>query len=166
MTAQLPDDDRIRSALRHARRQRRRNAGLDVAVGDLVVYLDDDNVMGPAVAAGDLMAADRHPADELFYGADVVGAPGSGRPRRLPTVHLAPFDRDRRRRGNYSIRTRWPTAGTLAEAHYDEALAANVDWDFLLRATRVPRPGLVVPAIVSVYGTDAADRLTGSSTGA
>ncbi len=139
-----------------------RNCGLDAARGELVAYLDDDNVMGPLWLRALVWAAERHPEAEVFYGAEVVDAPGArGYAGSFPALHLERFDRRRLRHGNYIDQNVVAHRRGLRDAYYDESLAANVDWDFLLRAT-AERDPVMVPVLASLYSTDAEDRLTGS----
>ena len=75
-------------------------------------------------------------------------------------LNVAPFDRRRLERGNYLDQGVLAHRRTLTDAHYDESLAASVDWDFLLRATAEHDPALI-PVVASCYRTDAPDRITG-----
>ena len=76
VTAVLPDDDRI-DVVRSTRGgvSAARNVGLDAARGELVAYLDDDNLMGPLWTKAIAWAAGRQPDVQLFYGAELVDAP-------------------------------------------------------------------------------------------
>jgi hypothetical protein len=163
----LPDDDRI-DVVRSSGTgvSAARNTGLDQARGDLIAYLDDDNLMGPQWLRAVAWAGVEHPDVELFYGAELIDEPRErGRAGTIPTLHLAPFDRRRLARGNYIDQNAVAHRRSLPEAHYDESLAANVDWDFLLRATARREP-LLVPVVASLYRTGAPDRLTVSEAAA
>ena len=159
----LPDDDRIEVVRSSGTGvSAARNTGLDRARGELIAYLDDDNLMGPLWLKGVALASARYPDAELFFGAELVDSPPErGLTGSLPVLHLAEFDRKRLRRGNYLDQNVIAHRRDLPEAHYDEALPANVDWDFLLRAT-AQRDPVMIPLVASCYLTDKDDRLTGS----
>ena len=57
-----------------------RNAGLKAASGDVVCYLDDDNLMLPLWLKAVAWAFGRQPEADLFYGARVIEVAGTGHP--------------------------------------------------------------------------------------
>ncbi len=160
----LPEDSRIEIvASSGSGVSAARNTGLDAARGDLVAYLDDDNVMGPSWLEAVAWAGRTYPDSDLFYGAELVDDPTErGHTGTLPALHLVRFDRQRLARGNYIDQDALAHRRTLPQAHYDESLVANVDWDFLLRITAECEP-VMIPVVASLYSTDAPDRLTGSA---
>ena len=130
-----------------------RNIALDGASGELVAYLDDDNVMFPVWLAGLVDAAQRHPDAPLLYGARITRDP-SGDER----VHLGDFDRRSLERHNI-IDT--GQLGHRADPHvrWDADLPRFSDWDLVLRLTD-ERPGVPVPARAVGYTTEAPDRIS------
>ena len=94
-----------------------RNVGLDAARGELVAYLDDDNLMGPLWTKAVVWAAGRAPDVQLFYGAELVDGPiergrAGWRPEPTPTCRstVVVFSVATTRSGVIAPRT-------LAEAH-------------------------------------------------
>jgi glycosyltransferase involved in cell wall biosynthesis len=143
-----------------------RNLGLEAARGDLVAYLDDDNVMHPGWLRAAVWAlGEREPQASVAYGARVVeevGVIGPGGERELSApLQLEAFDRERLRLGNYI------DLGTIVhrrghpEARFDEELAVLHDWDLVIRLTAEEEP-VLLPAVALLYRTGAPGRLTGS----
>src|SRR4051794_38519443 len=67
-----------------------RNVGLDAATGEIVVYLDDDNIMFPLWLAGVAWLFDSHPGCDVAYGARVHQTLSDS----LPEIEFEPFDAD------------------------------------------------------------------------
>ena len=141
-----------------------RNRGLERATGDVVAYLDDDNVMHPEWLRAVAWAfEERRPGTRVLYGARIVEERGVVDPeadRDLSSpLQLEAFDRARLRVGNYI------DLGSIAhrrdhpEARFDEELAVLHDWDLILRLTAEEEP-VVLPAVALLYGTGAPERLT------
>lgn len=129
-----------------------RNAGLEAASGELVTYLDDDNVMFPVWLAALVDAAREHPDAPLLYGARVTRVHGRER------VHLDDFDRRRLEQAN-SIDTGQIGHRADQQLRWDPALLRFSDWDFALRLTE-DRAGVPVPALAVGYTTEAPDRVS------
>ena len=135
-----------------------RNAGLARARGDVIVYLDDDNVMAPLWCKAVVWAFDRFPAHGALYGARIIEE-GSARPLpgELPAAALRAFDRRALERTNYI------DMGVIAhrrdhpEGHLDESLPGLRDWDLILRLTEESEP-LVLPVVACLYTTGAVGR--------
>ena len=162
--SQLPSDERVR-AVRSPRGgvSAARNAGLEAARGDFVAYVDDDNLMAPLWLKAVVWSASRHEEASIFLGAQIVGSgTARGRPEPEPVLCFEPFDRRRLWRGNYIDQGAIAHRRDLPEAHYDESLPANVDWDLLLRITERRDP-VMVPVVSGHYSVDAPDRLTDSA---
>lgn len=140
-----------------------RNAGLAVATGDIVCYLDDDNLMQPLWIKAVVWAFGIQPGLEVVYGAQVVeGAPEEdARGRSLPELRFVPFDRRRLESANFIDMGVIAHLRTLPGAHFDESLAALGDWDLILRLTR-DAPALALPVVASLYTTSAQNRLSES----
>ena len=137
------EDPRIRSFSARARGSiPARNQALAVATGEIIVYLDDDNLMLPSWLAAVAWAFATHPGYDVVYGARVLererdtlpelpapwksfahctphDRPSSGRDRsrQLPPSHQPPEQRPNRRR---------PTDGSSSRR---VATSANSDPD-------------------------------------
>ena len=122
-----------------------RNAGLAVARGRYVVYLDDDDIYLPNHLAMLTEAFEQHPGCVIYTGVEYVNEKledgqrielGRGQPFK----HEA-FDRDRLFVQNYIPVNTWAHLRemTATVGGFDIGLAAFEDWDMLLRlATRYP----------------------------
>jgi hypothetical protein len=161
LEAAVARDPRVRSLrVDHGGVGAARNAGLEAAEGALVAYLDDDNAMHPRWLKSVVWAFEQRPAVEVIYGAVVIDDYNRGLegPPALPIAALTPFDRARLSEENPAdISTIAHRAG-LAEARFDESLAAMADWDLLARLCSERDP-LVLPAIACFYSTARPDRL-------
>ncbi len=156
-------DDRIRLVeIEHGGVCRARNVGLELAKGEIVTYLDDDNWLDPGWLHAIAWAFRNHPDDDVLYGVRVIDdvnrvhglAPGG-----WPWLQFLPFDRAGLECGNLA------DMGVIAhrascQARFDERLVECGDWDFLLALTEHVTP-LELPAIAFYYRTDGTDRLTG-----
>ena len=163
------DDPRI-SRLRseHVGCSGARNVALAAVRGDVVAYLDDDNVMHPRWLTSVAWAFSQRPDVDVVCGARVVDDydrlhdwQDSG---GMPWIQYEPFDRDRLELGNTADIGVMAHRSGLAEMHFDEDLVVYGDWDLLLRLTR-EKPPLELPAIAIAYATDTPERLsTGDQT--
>lgn len=137
-----------------------RNRGLELARGDVVCYLDDDNRLHPLWVKSLAWAFSRWTALEVAYGARVVEDPDElASPEVAALIHLEPFDRSRLEVGNFIDVGVLAHRGGLPGVRFDEALSALADWDLVLRLTR-DRVAVPLPVIAVLYSTSAPDRLT------
>jgi predicted AlkP superfamily phosphohydrolase/phosphomutase len=140
-----------------------RNAGLDLARGSLVVYLDDDNRLDAGWLQAVVRAFADHPEHGVLYGArviddeDRVHGRGAG---GWPWLQFAPYDRAVLEQGNIADMGVVAHRAGIPGARFDETFWECGDWDFLLSVTEDHDP-LEVPAIAFYYRTDGDDRLTG-----
>jgi hypothetical protein len=162
------DDERIRwSRKDHGGACAARNHALRLAGGDLVAYLDDDNVMDPDWLFAVAWAFEQRPDRHVLYGAFVIDdlsrLSDDTASAELPRVILHPFSREGLRRSNLADTGSIAHRAALPGALWDESLREMGDWDLLLRLTADQDP-LVLPAIAHYYTTDAPDRLTNGPT--
>jgi glycosyl transferase family 2 len=139
-----------------------RNRGLEVARGEVVVYLDDDNAMHPLWLKAVAWALAMHQEAQVAYGARVIEDSrglGIDTADLSAPIHFEPFDRRRLEEGNFIDIGVLAHRGGMAQARFDETLAGLEDWDMILRLTR-DRPALPLPAIAVLYSTTAPGRLS------
>ncbi len=161
-------DDRITACeIAHGGPCAARNVGLDVASGDIITYLDDDNTLDPGWLHAVSWAFENNPERSVLYGARVIddwdrvldlGTTG------WPRVQFNPFDRASLEWGNNTDMGVIAHRAGLPAARFDESLWECGDWDFLLALTEDCVP-LELPAIAVYYRTDGQDRLTGAHHG-
>jgi Glycosyl transferase family 2 len=157
------DDPRVRSLrVPHGGCCAARNAALDVAKGEIVAYLDDDNTMHPLWLKALAWAFTERPEVDVLYGAFVVDdvhridQQGSG---AFPRLFLHPYDRAHLEQSNVADMGAIAHRAGLPEARFDESLVEMGDWDLLCRLT-AERDPLVLPAVACFYSTDAPNRLS------
>lgn len=139
-----------------------RNAGLDRADGEIVCYLDDDNVMHPCWLQAVAHVFSRREDVDVAYGIAVAEhrIPGElGEHGWWPSFWQLPWSRENVLRENVT------DAGSLAHrrdlegVHFDEEIAAVEDWELLLRLT-TDREALAIPALSHAYSMEGEDRMS------
>jgi glycosyltransferase involved in cell wall biosynthesis len=161
------DDPRIRSfRVPHAGSSAARNAALDQATGDIIAYLDDDNMMHHLWLKSVAWAFDQRPNVDVLYGAIIlddverVNQRGSG---SFAKLFFRSYDRKVLLNENLADMGAIAHRARLPGARFDESLVIGVDWDLLCRLT-ADRDPLVLPAIACFYFTDAPNRISGGTT--
>jgi len=138
-----------------------RNIGLDVATGNIVAYLDDDNVMHPGWLKAVAWAFSRWTGTESLYGARIIEddrtdpMPGGA----FPSIEFLPYDRERLEQANFIDQNVLAHRAGLPEALQDPTLSAASDWDVALRISG-RRPPLELPALGCIYSSGAPGRLS------
>jgi hypothetical protein len=161
------DDSRISwSRIRGSGAAGARNAALKQVRGEVIAYLDDDNMMDPDWLYAVVWAFEQRPDADVLYGAfvidDMLRVTGeeSG---AMPWAFLYEWDREALSRGNLADMSSIAHRSGLSGAWFDEQLHELNDWDLLIRLT-VDKDPLVLPAIACYYTTDAPRRLTKGQT--
>jgi glycosyltransferase involved in cell wall biosynthesis len=139
-----------------------RNRALDVVTGDVVAYLDDDNLMLPLWCKAVVWAFDQRPDANVLYGArlidDVVRARKEGE-GALPSMQFEAFDFDVLTEHNFTDMNVLAHRVGLPEGRFDESVSTYGDWDLFWRLTR-HRPPIELPVIACHYSTDGDHRLS------
>jgi hypothetical protein len=160
------DDPRIRSfRIPHGGSSAARNAALDQATGDIIAYVDDDNMMHPLWLKAVAWAFGQRPNVDVLYGGIIiddverVDNRGSG---SFAKPYLPPYDRKVLLHENLADMSAIAHRPRLPGARFDESLTTAGDWDLLCRLT-ADRDPLVLPAIACFYFTDAPNRLSAAA---
>ena len=161
------EDERVRVVRTPARRGAGAafNIGLEAATGDIITFLDDDNVMHPEWLRSVVWAFSTFPEVDALYGARANEDPGAEhgiRSGMLPTLEFARYDRDRHERANYVDRNTVAFRSSLRHVTYDETLKAALDWDHSLRLFGEAEP-LALPALSCYYRTLVPGRISDSA---
>jgi glycosyltransferase involved in cell wall biosynthesis len=131
------------------------NAALGATRGELITFLDDDNLMHRDWLRSVVWAFGAFPHRSTLYGARIIENPearhGVGRDR-LPIVHLEPYDRTRMEQRNFVDRGTIALRAGLGDVRFDETLAGGIDWEHALRLFARSEP-LVLPAVAGYYRT-------------
>jgi glycosyltransferase involved in cell wall biosynthesis len=138
-----------------------RNLGLDAATGDILTFLDDDNLMDPGWLHAVAWAFDRWPETNVLYGARIIeDAPAmkSQPSGALPNLDWEAFDRRRLEQGNYIDMNTIALRPGLDGLRFDESLHSSIDWQLMLTLT-AQDPPFELPAIACVYRTYAPNRI-------
>ena len=140
-----------------------RNLGLAAATGDVVAYLDDDNVMHPLWLHAVAWAFTTFPEIDSLYGARVVEGEEKVlglRGGRLPELHFVPFNQRLLGVANFIDTGVFAHRRDLPGARFDESLSHGTeDWDLVGRLAAASPP-LALPVIASLYSTRGQQRLS------
>ena len=141
-----------------------RNLGLDAARGDLIAYLDDDNLFDPQWLKAIVLTFNSFPQQSVCYGAMVFD--DGGRVHFNDTngragFHFVAWDREKIREDNFVDMN--VLAHRRSPIRFDEEIAHFGDWDLLLRLTPDADP-VEVPAIAAYYRTDVEGRMSTAMT--
>ena len=138
-----------------------RNLALGAATGEIITFLDDDNVMDPLWLHAVAWAFGRWPDTQVLYGARIVeDAPAakSEPSGALPNLDWEAFDRRRLEQGNYIDMNTIALRAGLEDCRFDETLRSSIDWQLMLTLTARHVP-FELPALACVYRTYAPNRI-------
>lgn len=139
-----------------------RNAGLDRARGEIVCYLDDDNVMHPGWLQAVAHVFSKREDIDVAYGISLAEhrIPGDlGEHGWWPSFWQLPWSRERLLEENVTDAGSLAHRRELEQARFDEDLSTGEDWDMLLRLT-VDKDALAVPALSHAYSMEGVDRMS------
>ncbi len=137
-----------------------RNAALDAAYGQVIAYLDDDNLWDPHWLKAVAWTFQALPDTSVCYGVRVFDDEGRALRRMVSAraaMHFLPWDPELILTQNLTDMN--VIAHRRSAVRFDERLAYYGDWDLLLKLTRDARP-VEVPAIAVYYRTHSEDRLS------
>ena len=135
-----------------------RNAGIMLAKGDWITYLDTDNYVSPDFLEIFKNAILLNPVSKCFYARFRRKSDNVVRGRR--------FDWNRLRRRNYIDMGTFCHHKSLYDelGGFDENMSRLVDWDLILRYTK-KYPACFIPSIVMCYNDkDGKNRISNTAT--
>jgi hypothetical protein len=137
-----------------------RNLALDSAYGEVIAYLDDDNLFDPHWLKAVAWTFRSLPDTSVCYGVRVFDDEGRALRRIVsgrPSMHFLGWDAEAILTENLADMN--VLAHRRGPIRFDEELAYYADWDLLIRLARDTRP-VELPAIAVYYRTHVDDRLS------
>lgn len=134
-----------------------RNRGLAEGRGDIVAYLDSDNVWYPHYLAAMIEAFDAHPEQPSVYAAQLMVDRATGQ----ASIRADPFSKDRLRTEMYIDLNVFAHRRSLftSRGGFDESLQRFLDWDLVQRYTSDAAP-LLLSVLGGRYEEGNWDRIT------
>lgn len=139
-----------------------RNVGLEQASGEIVCYLDDDNVMHPAWLQAVAHVFSTRVDVDVAYGVSLAEhriPDDLGEHGWWPAFWQLPWSREALLEENLTDIGSLAHRRVLDEARFDEQVSGGEDWDLLLRLTR-DRDAFAIPALSHAYSMAGADRMS------
>lgn len=139
-----------------------RNYAFNHSTGDIVVYLDDDNIMQKNWLKAVSYAFQHWPDKNVLLSARLIDDLNRAINHKIPSLPYIQFERFDRKK---LLRANFADIGTIAHRRnilnlkFDEKIKTMEDWDLLLNLTLKEDP-LELPIISIYYTTDCADRLS------
>jgi glycosyltransferase involved in cell wall biosynthesis len=161
--AEAVDDDRLTFVVGpHRGLSAARNTGLDHANGEIVCYLDDDNVMHPGWLQAVAHVFSQREDVDVAYGVSIAEhrIPGDlGEHGWWPSFWQLPWSRELLLQENVTDAGSLAHRRDLKEARFNEDAPTAEDWELLLRLTS-DREALAIPALSHAYAMDADNRVS------
>jgi predicted AlkP superfamily phosphohydrolase/phosphomutase len=155
------DDPRIRTfRAESVGPSRARNVGLDAAHGEVITYLDDDNLYDSNWLKAVAWTFGAMPDTSLCYGVRVFDDEGRALHQTIngrPAMHFVSWDPEALR--SYNLADMNVLAHRRCDTRFDEELAYLGDWDLLLQLAKDTTP-VELPAVAVYYRTHRDDRIT------
>ncbi len=157
------DDDRLTFVVGPGRGvSGARNTGLDHASGEIVCYLDDDNVMHPGWLQAVAHVFSKREDVDIAYGVSIAEhriPDDLGEHGWWPSFWQLPWSRETLLRENVTDIGALAHRRVLEEARFAEDASTAEDWEMLLRLT-TDREALAIPALSHAYVMDAPNRMS------
>ncbi|MFN4258708.1 MAG: glycosyltransferase [Gemmataceae bacterium] len=134
-----------------------RNRGLAESRGDIIAYIDSDNVWYPTYLEEVVAAFDAAPDRQCLYLLQLV----NNGPEQTTYLRGEPFDRERIRHANWIDLNVFAHRRTIAERRggFDPQLHCLIDWDFIQRLAQDSEP-VLIPALGGRYEEGAWKRIS------
>lgn len=139
-----------------------RNAGLDRASGEIICYLDDDNVMHPGWLQAVAHIFDKRKDVDVAYGISLAEhriPDDLGEHGWWPSFWQLPWSRETLLEENVTDVGSLAHRRELEGARFDEEVSTADDWEILLRLT-AHKDALAIPALSHAYSMEATNRVS------